>query len=163
MTLIGGGSSSERNNKDFESLQFPTADARNTATDDFYERYWTNRGKSGTCFSNATSALKYVSSLENDWDVKKLLASVKNEIPDTLRGIRVVRGINDVISEGNANELVSSLNEAKFENKSKVRNSLCSFDNNIEAAASCVHLDLAEYFLDTTSTYILKIEEELVA
>ena len=101
--------------------------------------------------------------MENDWDVKKLLASVKNEIPDTLRGIRVVRGINDVISEGNANELVSSLNEAKFENKSKVRNSLCSFDNNIEAAASCVHLDRAEYFLDTTSTYILKIEEELVA
>ena len=163
LTLIGGGSSSERNKKDFESLQFPTADARNTATDDFYERYWTNRGKSGTCFSNATSVLKYVSSLENDWDVKKLLASVKNEIPDTLRGIRVVRGINDVISEGNANELVSSLNEAKFENKSKVRNSLCSFDNNIEAAASCVHLDRAEYFLDTTSTYILKIEEELVA
>ena len=73
------------------------------------------------------------------------------------------RGANDVISEGNAAALVSSLNEAKFENKSKVRNSLCSFDNNVEEAASCVHLDRAEYFLDTTSTYILKIEEELIA
>ena len=95
--------------------------------------------------------------------MKRLLASVSNEIPNNLRGIRVVRGANDVISEGNAEALVSSLNEAKFENKSKVRNSLCSFDNNVEEAASCVHLDRAEYFLDTTSTYILKIEEELIA
>ena len=162
LTLIGAGSSSERNQKDFESKRIALGDSISTTNDDFYERYWTNRGKSGTCFSNATSALD-VSSLENDWDVKKLLKSVNNEIPDALRGIRVVRGVNDVISEANAKDLVSTLNEAKFENKSKVRNSLCSFDNNVEDAASCVHLDRAEYFLDTTSTYILKIEEELVA
>jgi len=162
LTLIGAGSSSERNQKDFESKRIALGDSISTTNDDFYERYWTNRGKSGTCFSNATSALD-VPSLENDWDVKKLLKSVNNEIPDALRGIRVVRGVNDVISEANAKDLVSTLNEAKFENKSKVRNSLCSFDNNVEDAASCVHLDRAEYFLDTTSTYILKIEEELVA
>ena len=163
LTLIGAGSSSERNKEDFESKRSLMADSGNNKDDDeFYEQYWTNKGESGKCFSNATSTLASSSS-RNDWDVKKLLASVSNEIPNNLRGIRVVRGANDVISEGNAAALVSSLNEAKFENKSKVRNSLCSFDNNVEEAASCVHLDRAEYFLDTTSTYILKIEEELIA
>jgi len=156
LTLMGAGSSTERNKEDFECKK--TSDEY-----EFNERYWTNRGKSGACFQNATtSTLKLFSNNNNNnnWDINDVLESNNNEIPASLRGIRVLRGVNDYITSDNAFDLVSSLNSASFE-KSKRRNALCSFDNNIENAASCVHLDRAEYFLDTTSTYIRSIEDEL--
>ena len=161
MTLIGGGSSSERNRLDFESK---LSNDPEISVVDFYQRYWVNHGSNQKCFKASVPKPYLLDATiffpENDrWNVYELLELVNHAIPSSLLGVRVIRGVNDIISEENARELVTALNE-DAKKRTDIDKNLCTFDN-VENSASCVHLDRAEYLLDTTSTYLLNIEEEL--